>query len=97
MALLLFIDDDEARLRGLLEAVRGQRHRARTVQNGPKVVDVVTRTRPDLLIVGLESVGESHALVRRIREACPPERLPILLACATTPEADAVAVPGAGS
>ena len=97
MALLLFIDDDESRLRGLLDAVRGQRHRARTVQNGPNLVDVVVRTRPDLLVVGLERAGETHALVRRIREACPSEGLPILLAGTTMQEADAVACLGAGA
>jgi diguanylate cyclase (GGDEF)-like protein len=97
MALLVFIDADESRLRGLLEAVRGERHRARTLQDSPDVAQALKRIAPDLLIVGLDDEDKSRALVRRVRDTCPPERLPILLVGDASGEVDAVACLASGA
>ena len=97
MALLLFIDADESRLRNVLEALRGDRHRCRSVAAGPRVREAVKRIRPDLIVVGLDALESTRALIGQLRQERRTETLPILLSGDATLEAVAVACLAGGA
>jgi len=97
MALILFIDGDEIRVRSLTEAIRGRNRRCRTIPPGAEVVDAITRMRPDLVVVGLQDEADALELTERLRTAFPGNALPILVCGDGTCQAGAVTCLEAGA
>lgn len=81
MARVLYLDGDAAAARDAVETLRGAGHTVRVAAlDGPKVLERLRASRPDVLVISLEQrASEALAVAHAVRSSPPFDDLAMVL------------------
>jgi adenylate cyclase len=90
-ARILVLDDQRANAELLAEALRGRGYEASTANDGPSAIELINRTRPDMVISDILMPGmDGYELCRKLRATPATALLPVILVTSLDAHAERV-------